>query len=225
MSPSEAAIPIGEMPPVRVVALVMAAGRSRRFGATDKRRASLADGRPLLASAVERAAGAFDDCYVVLREDDDPEALGLLPDTRLIRAMHADRGLGSSLADAVGVLDALSGAEAVAVLLGDMPDIAPSTLASLGRAARRDSILCPVHGGRPGHPVLFGRALWPELAALRGDRGAREVVHRHASRLHLIHVEDPGIHHDVDTLADLDSRQGAIRPGGNGPGGERGVTP
>ncbi|MDW7747198.1 NTP transferase domain-containing protein, partial [Halomonas sp.] len=111
------------------------------------------------------------------------------------------------------------------VLLGDMPDIAPSTLASLGRAARRDTILRPVHGGRPGHPVLFGRTLWPELAALQGDRGAREVVRRHVSRLHLIPVKDPGIHRDVDTPGDLHSRQGTGRPARNGSGGERGVTP
>ncbi|TDR53375.1 molybdenum cofactor cytidylyltransferase [Halomonas ventosae] len=225
MSPSETAPPIRERPLARVVALVMAAGRSRRFGAADKRRARLADGRTLLASAVERAAGAFDDCYVVLREDDDPEALGLSPDICLIRAVNADLGLGSSLADAVGALEVFAAPVAVAVLLGDMPDIAPATLVALGRAARRDTILRPVQGGRPGHPVLFGRALWPELAALRGDRGAREVVRRHASQLHLIPVEDPGIHRDVDTPGDLDAWQGTGRPAGSEPGSKRGVVP
>ena len=107
----------------------MAAGRSRRFGAADKRRARLADGRPLLASVVERAAGAFDDCYVVLREEDDPEAFGLSPDTGLIRAVNADRGLGSSLADAVGALGALSAPEAVAVL--PAPGAATETVGAL----------------------------------------------------------------------------------------------
>lgn len=189
--------------PVRVVALVMAAGRSRRFGSGDKRTARLGDGRTLLASVVERATEVFHDCHVVLREDDDAEALGLSPDTRLIRASHADRGLGSSLADAVAVLEGMPGPEAVALLLGDMPEIAPATLVALGRAASRDGILCPVYGNRRGHPVLFGRSLWPELAALQGESGAREVVRRHAARLRLIHVEDPGIHRDVDTPRDL----------------------
>lgn len=213
MSPSEAAFPNRETPPVWVAALIMAAGRSRRFGTADKRRARLAEGRTLLASAVQRAAGTFDDCYVVLREEDDPEALGLSPDTRVIRALHADRGLGSSLADAVGVLDGMPGPEALVVLLGDMPDIAPSTLALLGRTASRDTILCPVHGGRRGHPVVFGRALWSELADLRGDRGGRDVVCRHASRVREIHVEDAGIHRDVDMVGDLASRQGPSRHG------------
>lgn len=192
----------------------MAAGCSRRFGTADKRRARLGDGRALLTHAVERATAAFDDCHVVLREDDEPDALGLLPGTGLIRAPHADQGLGSSLADAIGVLDGIPGADALAVLLGDMPHISAATLTSLARAASRDTILCPVHQGRRGHPVLFGRALWPELAALRGDRGARDVVRRHASRLRLIHVEDPGIHRDVDTPADIADSPEPVSPAG-----------
>lgn len=42
------------MPCERVVALVMAAGCSRRFGVADKRLAVLPDGRSLLASSCER---------------------------------------------------------------------------------------------------------------------------------------------------------------------------
>ena len=183
----------------------MAAGCSRRFGSEDKRLARLGDGRRLLASSVERAQAVFALCYVVLREEDDPAALGLAPGTRLIRAAHAEQGLGSSLADAVHALEPAPGLEALAVLLGDMPDIAPSTLALLGRAAHRDAILCPVHAGRRGHPVLFGRALWPELRTLAGEPGAREVIRRHAARLHRLPVADAGIHRDVDTPADLDA--------------------
>ena len=50
-----------------VVALVLAAGRGMRFG-SDKRRATLADGRSLLAHSVERARVVFDDVRVVLRD-------------------------------------------------------------------------------------------------------------------------------------------------------------
>jgi molybdenum cofactor cytidylyltransferase len=127
--------------------------------------------------------------------------------------VHAEQGLSSDVADAIGVLEGMPGPEALAVLLGDMPDIAPATLSSLGRAASRDAILCPVQGGRRGHPVLFGRALWPELAALQGDRGAREVVRRHPSRVREIPVEDAGIHRDVDIPGDLRLVQG---PGWHG---------
>ena len=79
----------------------MAAGRSRRFGDTDKRLAVLPDGRSLLASSCALARQAFADVRVVLREADDPVALGLVdPALRLIRAPHGEAGLGASLADA-----------------------------------------------------------------------------------------------------------------------------
>jgi len=52
---------------VSVIALVLAAGSSTRFG-SDKRRATLADGRSLLAHSVARARAVFDEVRVVLRE-------------------------------------------------------------------------------------------------------------------------------------------------------------
>ena len=36
--------------------------------------------------------------------------------------------------------------------------------------------------GHPGHPVIFPAALLPEMAALRGDAGARDLLSRHPVR-------------------------------------------
>jgi molybdenum cofactor cytidylyltransferase len=59
-----------------------------------------------------------------------------------------------------------------------------------------------VHGEERGHPVLFARALFPELLALRGDVGAREVVARHWEAA----AKVPGKHlPDIDTPADYDA--------------------
>ncbi|UYG09152.1 NTP transferase domain-containing protein [Halomonas sp. M4R1S46] len=192
--------------PRDVVAVILAAGASRRFGAEDKRRARMPGGQPLLAAAVANAAAAFPRLRVVLRDDDDPEALGLAPDTPVIRAPHACDGLGASLADAFADLvgdPALVDTVAAAVLLGDMPCLAPETLGALRDGAEPDRILRPRHADRPGHPVLFGRAFWPELTALAGDAGARGIIARHRSRCRELEVNDPGIHVDIDVAADL----------------------
>ncbi|XKE46996.1 nucleotidyltransferase family protein [Halomonas organivorans] len=192
--------------PRDVVALILAAGASRRFGAGDKRRARLPGGQPLLAATVENAAAVFPRLRVVLRDDDEPEALGLTPDTPVIRAPHARDGLGASLADAFAVLAKdgdLAGVAAAAVLLGDMPCLSPATLRRLRDHAAPGRIVRPRHAGRPGHPVLFGRAHWPELATLAGDEGARGVIARHRSQCREIEVDDPGIHVDIDAAADL----------------------
>lgn len=189
-----------------VIALIMAAGRSRRFGNADKRLATLPDGRTLLAVTVERVAEVFPRVRVVVREDDVPRDLGLSEEIRVIRAPRADEGLGSSLADAFSILgrdSRLADVEAAAVLLGDMPTIQAATLQALQRKAGASRILRPRYASRPGHPVLFGRDFWPELETLNGDEGGRAVIRRHAARYRALEVDDPGIHTDIDYPDDI----------------------
>jgi molybdenum cofactor cytidylyltransferase len=40
----------------------------------------------------------------------------------------------------------------------------------------REIVRAVAADGTPGHPVLFGRRFFESLAALRGDRGARDVL-------------------------------------------------
>ncbi|GGC92203.1 nucleotidyltransferase family protein [Vreelandella lutescens] len=193
-----------------VVALVMAAGYSRRYGEADKRQERLADGRTLLATTVARTAQAFSQVRVAIRQEDDAFQLGLAASTPLIRLRQAHLGLGASLAEAMVALGGdrrLNDSEAVAVLLGDMPGIHPATLLALQQQATRDTIWRPCHGGQPGHPVLFGRAFWPELEHLRGETGAKALIQRHSLHYRSYDVQDPGILLDIDTpdmLASID---------------------
>ena len=185
-----------------VVALVMAAGYSRRYGEADKRQERLADGRTLLATTVARTEQAFSQVRVAIREEDDAFQLGLAASTPLIRLRQAHLGLGASLAEAVAALGGdcrLNDSKAVAVLLGDMPRIHPATLRALQQQATRDTIWRPRYGGQPGHPVLFGRAFWPELEHLRGETGAKSLIQRHPSHYHTHDVDDAGTLFDIDT--------------------------
>ncbi|MAO62647.1 MAG: hypothetical protein CME76_06835 [Halomonas sp.] len=185
-----------------VVALIMAAGYSRRYGEADKRQERLADGRTLLATTVARTEQAFSQVRVAIREEDDAFQLGLAASTPLIRLRQPHLGLGASLAEAVAALGGdcrLNNIKAVAVLLGDMPRIHPATLRALQQQATRDTIWRPRYGEQPGHPVLFGRAFWPELAHLRGETGAKSLIQRHPSQYHTHDVDDAGTLFDIDT--------------------------
>jgi molybdenum cofactor cytidylyltransferase len=188
----------------RVVALVMAAGRARRFG-TDKRREMLLPDGTLLAATVQSMAAAFNGVWVVLRSDDDPAMLGLTdPRLQIIRSARADQGLGFSIADGFRALCA-SQATAAAVLLGDMPCIEPETFASLIEHAAADRIVRPQFHGRAGHPVIFGRDFWGELSQLQDGEGARSVIHRHLDACMHIEVDDPGVLMDADRPEDLEA--------------------
>jgi CTP:molybdopterin cytidylyltransferase MocA len=94
----------------------------------------------------------------------------------------------------------------------DHPEVRPETVAALVAAHAGTSptipagttpdhrepmdgrVVLPVHRGRHGHPVLLARAVWPEVLALASDDSLRIVVHRDATRLRDVEVDDPGIH-------------------------------
>ena len=60
----------------------------------------------------------------------------------------------------------------------------------------------PVHEGRRGNPVLFGRETFADIQALSADCGARPLFQKYAARLLAVPVDDPAVHFDVDTEED-----------------------
>ena len=78
----------------------------------------------------------------------------------------------------------------------DHPNIEPLTATRLMESGA--AIAIPQYLGRHGHPVLFSRALVPELLAQPADSEARTVFHRHQKDIRYIDVADPGILDDID---------------------------
>ncbi|HIE38574.1 MAG TPA: hypothetical protein EYP77_05830, partial [Anaerolineae bacterium] len=63
-------------------------------------------------------------------------------------------------------------------------------------------IVHPTHRGQRATPVLFARPLFPELAAVTGDRGGRVLLDRYANDIAVVEVEDPRLLVDIDTPED-----------------------
>jgi molybdenum cofactor cytidylyltransferase len=95
--------------------------------------------------------------------------------------------------------------EAVVVLPVDHPLVAAETVAALVRVYLESGapIVRAIHEGKPGHPVLFSRACFPDL--LEGDtaEGARSVVRRYRNASRDVEVSDRGVLADIDTPADF----------------------
>ncbi|MCE8028347.1 nucleotidyltransferase family protein [Billgrantia desiderata] len=191
------------MPSDTVAALVLAAGRARRFG-NDKRLAHLPQRGPLLAATLATLRPHFGEIRVVVGIEDDPVQLGIAKDIGTIVAATADQGMGASLAAGIRMLRFESQAAAVAVMLGDMPWLSEDTFALLCSRASDRAIVRPIYRGQGGHPVLFGRCFWGSLEQLTDDEGARSVVRRHQNACIEIEVHDPGVVQDVDRPWDLD---------------------
>ncbi|MBZ9663142.1 nucleotidyltransferase family protein [Pseudomonas sp. LMG 31766] len=189
-------------PPHSIAALMLAAGYSRRFGA-DKRRLQLGDGRSLLAASLALPCSMLEEVWLVLRPDETSAELGLSAGIRLVQHPATAQGMGYSLAAGAKRLLAESSAMAVAIFLADMPHIRRDSLETLLACASTDKILLPSYQGKRGHPVLFGRDFWPQLAALSGDVGARPVLQQNAEALRIVELADPGVLQDIDTPQDL----------------------
>ncbi|WP_442963067.1 nucleotidyltransferase family protein [Pseudomonas sp. Leaf127] len=184
-----------------VIALLLAAGSSRRFG-SDKRQARLPCGRTVLQASLDTALTAFEEVRVVLRATDGTEALGLPATVQTVRSEQAESGMGHSLASGIRSL-ADTQAQAVAILLADMPWLRTETLLHLADRAAPQRIVMPVFEGQQGHPVIIGRAFWPLLEGLTGDQGARAVIKAHPEACIRITSDDPGTLLDADTPAAL----------------------
>ncbi len=190
----------------RVVALVLAAGRARRFG-SDKRQARLPDGRSLLQAVLQTQREACGDVRALLRPDDAwGQALCAELGVEWFCVADADQGMGRTLAAGLSSLMADEGAsfDAALVVLADMPAVRPDTVRALidaFQAERRPA--WPWHAGQSGHPRLLPRSSWPALLDLSGDEGARHRLDW--SQATRVDVPDEGILLDIDTPRDLGS--------------------
>ncbi len=179
-----------------IAGLLLAAGRSRRFGA-DKLCAKL-DGKAVVRWSAT-ALTSLDAVYVVIPPGADAvtQALSRL-DVRFVVNLARDEGMASSIRAGVAALP--PDAEAVVIALADQPlasaDIT-SRLVQQWKDGDADAV-APVFSDGRGHPVLFGRVCFETLLQLRGDTGARTVLDALGPRLALVRVDGP-MPADVDT--------------------------
>jgi molybdenum cofactor cytidylyltransferase len=193
---------------VRIVGILLAAGRSVRFG-SDKLIEPLlqaagdcAAGTPIGVAACRHLGAAVSATVAVVRPSDTALAT-MLRDAgaRIVECARAEEGMGASLACGV---QAAPDADAWLIALADMPWIRPSTINLLASAlAAGADIVAPSYGGERGHPVGFARRHYAALAASTGDEGARAVLLANHATLHFVATDDPGVVRDVDTRDQL----------------------
>ena len=181
--------------------VVLAAGASSRMPGSQKLLLDI-DGTPMVRHVMEAASeGGCHQTVVVYSSDDVRKAVNGRVET--VFNEQAKSGMASSLQ--AGLRSLRSEIEAAVVLLGDQPLVGSRTVANLLRAWRREGSRPAVavaqgddHGWAP--PVVLSRELWPELFALKGDAGARQVLQGRPELLDI--VPAPGRPDDIDTPDD-----------------------
>lgn len=192
------------IPPPRIAALILAAGRSTRMGGGNKLLSDV-DGVPMLLRAVG-AACASACCPVVVVTGFEAERVAAVlagrPLSIVYNAAFAD-GLSASLRTGLRALPA--DVDGTVVMLADMPGIGADALDRLAAAfdPAAPAIVVPCRQGRRGNPVLWPRHYFAEMQALTGDVGARGLLERHADRIARVEFDSDAIFADIDTPEDL----------------------
>jgi molybdenum cofactor cytidylyltransferase len=187
----------------KIVAIVLAAGRSSRMAPRNKLLEPVED-KAIVARAAEAAIASGADPVIVVTGFDAARIEEALRDLKLsfVHNPAFEQGLSTSLRTGLGALPPDS--DGALILLGDMPAVESSVLRALMAAfTGADAICVPVHQGRRGNPVLWGATYFAEMMTLTGDVGAKPLLARHAHRVIEVPVASSGIFADVDTTDDL----------------------
>jgi molybdenum cofactor cytidylyltransferase len=188
----------------RIGAVILAAGASSRMGAPKQlleyggltlvRRAALA-AQEAGCSPVVVVTGAH-------AEQLEKELRGL--NLREANNPEWESGMDSSIRAGIqAVVKANDKVTALVLMLCDQPFVTSDVLSGLITAHREGGgeIVASSYGGTIGVPALFGKAFFAELVRLESGAGAKQVIQRHLTQVHLLPFPQGEI--DLDTPADF----------------------
>ena len=189
-----------------VSALVLAAGRSTRMGPVNKLLVPVG-GRAMVRAVVEQLEGSSVRPIVVVTGHEAERVGEALAGTRarLVHNPAYREGLSGSIRAGLAALS--ESTDAAIICLGDMPLVASRHVDKLVAAFDPDEgreICVPVFEGKRGNPVLFARRFFEEVAAIRGDVGARHLIGEYEEHVCEVAMDDRAVLVDVDSPRALD---------------------
>ncbi|MBB3387193.1 MULTISPECIES: nucleotidyltransferase family protein [unclassified Rhizobium] len=198
-----------------VGAILLAAGQAKRMGETAQHKLLAEfDGVPLVQrSAIVLLASNATPVVAVTghRQRDIEAALTGINIATLFNPSYLTN-MASSVACGVSHPQ-IAACDGVLIMLADMPGIVTDHSDSVIRAFAKsggEAIVRASFHDKPGHPVLFPRALYNRLIRLSGDVGARELIA--GSKLPIIMIDiGPAALLDVDTPTAIVENGGVLR--------------
>lgn len=177
--------------------VVMAAGNAERFAAN--KLAAEFDGKSLISRALDAVPKQAD--TVVVTQYPEIARLALAHGFKAVQNERPDWGISYTIS--LGI-EALKSCDAILFMVSDQPLLKQSSVqAVIDRWQKEpDCIVGLAHNGKRGNPCIFPKAFYPELLALREDRGGNTVIRQHEDRLRLVEAQQDELT-DVDTRAAL----------------------
>ena len=185
----------------QVSAVVLAAGRSTRMGPVNKLVVRF-EGRAMVRAVVDALEGSNVRPVVVVTGHEADRVRDALAGAgvRVVHNTEYRQGLSGTIRAGLAALP--QSAEGAVICLGDMPLVTSAHVDRLVAAfdpAEGREICVPVFEGKRGNPVLFARRFFDEIAALRGDVGARHLIGEYEEYVCEVAIDDRAVLVDVDS--------------------------
>ncbi|HVF27977.1 MAG TPA: nucleotidyltransferase family protein [Pyrinomonadaceae bacterium] len=188
----------------KVGLLLLAAGGSRRLG--EPKQLLIYEGETLLRRAARTALSSLCHPAIVVLGAQAEKTRAEIADLPLTIVVNEEwsGGMASSIRAGMEHLTAHDDTHAVVVMLCDQPLVGAEVINKLVSAYRATNapLVASKYNNTHGAPALFDWRLYPELLALTGSQGAKNVILAHSA--HLTEVPAPAAAFDVDTLADYE---------------------
>lgn len=183
--------------------IVLAAGGSTRMSGRDKLLERV-DGQPLIRRQAMLARDVTSgEVIVALPPPPHPRYDALAGIAAVLVAVpDASEGMNASLRTAFAKLP--RDAPAAMLILGDLPDLTRDDLAAVLAAMDRGNLVWrgATDAGRPGHPIIFARALFDGFQDLTGDSGGSDIMRQAAGRIVKVPLPGDRARLDLDTPQD-----------------------
>ncbi|MEX0281465.1 MAG: NTP transferase domain-containing protein [Arenibacterium sp.] len=193
------------IPATNIPIIVLAAGQSSRMRGADKLLEKV-DGEPLLRRQAKLARRVTSgEVLIALPPAPHPrhDAIRDL-DVTIVEIQGAEEGMNASIRQSFAQVT--EQAAAAMLLLCDLPDLQEDDLRSVIYAYDNQKEMLVWRGAtkefRGGHPIIFSRDLFADIARLRGDDGARGVVAEAKGKIALVKLPGNRARADLDTPED-----------------------
>ena len=179
--------------------VLLAAGRSRRFGEADKLLALL-NGEPLVFHAAKALRAIRPDISIIVTSDET--IASLVNDFLVVRPEQKQPALADSIRAGIAFAQS-KGAKRALVLLADMPFVTPRLLHEVASRSNQLTPAAATDGAHAIPPACFPSAMFPQILQLEGDQGAKKLLGNLSSGS-LVKATEHELF-DVDTIEDLDA--------------------
>ena len=182
-----------------VVAILLAAGQSRRMGAF---KPLLPFGnKTVIESCIEYLHDAGVETVVAVLGHRANEIREKLSGVTIAINPDPNSEMGASIAAGIRALP--DDAKCVLIALVDHPAVPSTVVSRLIEDWKRGSrIVVPTHQNRGGHPVLVDLSFREELLTLDQSGGLRQLLKTHASQVKRLAGDSPFVARDMDTWDD-----------------------